>query len=85
MKKYYLVDLHTFSLTGISCIGVMLMECDLCRLVDSEVAVKIKDAKICKNCEAKIVSVNVWDPEYQMWINRINKFWQHLLGEKEYA
>lgn len=61
------------------------MVCDLCTKAYDSVAIKINNAHICRECEEKIIAVTVWDPEYQMWINRIKRFWQHLLGEKGYA
>lgn len=61
------------------------MNCDLCNKELTDKSIRIIDAHICRECESRLVQIDVHDSDYVVWIERIKKIWQHLLGSKEFV
>lgn len=49
----------------------------------SDHGIVIKNAYICRLCELGIISTDVSDSEYQVWIEKLGQFWRHYLDELE--
>lgn len=43
----------------------------------------IKDTHICRLCELEIITTDVSDSEYQVFIEKIGQLWKHYLDELE--
>ncbi|MGB4244657.1 MAG: sigma factor G inhibitor Gin [Limnochordia bacterium] len=56
------------------------MVCDLCGQPYTGDGLEIKRAHICGNCERAIVSAEVSDPDYLVWIERIKQIWGLFLS-----
>lgn len=79
------MDLHTVPSVGISCSGVTYMvACDLCGCEHIE-WITVCGNHICPECEKQIVHLQVSDPEYELWLERIKLLWENFQISEEYA
>ncbi|NLL89101.1 MAG: inhibitor of sigma-G Gin [Firmicutes bacterium] len=55
------------------------MACNLCGKACTKGGLEIKGACICRECESAIVSLQVSDPGYPLWIERVKRLWEFIL------